>query len=133
MKRKFAILIAFLLVALLALALVACNFNDGNKPSGNVDDINNNDDTTTKDIVLRDDMTLEELKEVIKDVKSATVKAYGEDNQLIWEEYCKENVVISYNYGIEYPYSFVRDDMLPFGRPKITPSSFFLASASFVL
>ncbi len=106
MKRRFAITIAFLLVALLAATLVACNFNDGNKPSGNVDDINNNDDTTTKDIVLRDDMTLEELKEVIKDVKSATVKTYDEDNQLIWEEYCKENVVISYNYGIEYPYMY---------------------------
>lgn len=101
MKRRFAIVIAFLLVVLIAATLVACNFNDGNKPSGNVDDINKNDDTTTKDIVLRDDMTLEELKEVIKDVKSATVKAYGEDNQLMWEAYYKDNVRITYIYGDE--------------------------------
>ncbi len=94
-------MIACLLVALLAATLVACNFNDGNKPSGNVDDINNNDDSTTKDIVLRDDMTLEELKEVIKDVKSATAKAYDEDNQLMWEAYYKDNACINYIYGAE--------------------------------
>lgn len=31
-----------------------------------------------------------------------------------------------------FPVGFVLEDFLPFGRPRITPSAFFLAKASFV-
>ncbi len=90
MKRKFAITIAFLLVALLAATLVACDIDDGKTPNG---------------IVLREDMTLGELIEMASDVKSATVKAYDESNQLIYEKYYSENACICYFYEDKDLYS----------------------------
>lgn len=90
MKRKFAIMIAFLLVTLLAATLVACDIDDGKTPNG---------------ITLREDMTWGELVDVAREVKSATVKAYDESNQLIYEKYYSENACICYFYGDKDLYS----------------------------
>ncbi len=72
MKKFFPILIVLIICVIFG-TFVACNNND------------------EKEVALRSDMTIDEVKEVLKDVKSLTMQVYYEDGTVIYESKVAKN------------------------------------------
>ncbi len=72
--KKFIVLLSILLICILSATLVACN------------DKNDNDEYSEyAKITLRSDMTLDEVKEALKDVEIFTLQTCAEDGTLAYE------------------------------------------------